>query len=225
MRCAQACTSPVWSPDGSQIAYVRDEPAGRRIAVVRSDGSGEEGFASSRPTNEAWTSLDWLSPFEIVYTPENNGPLRVLDLARGTDRPFLASPAKGWMFQAKVSSDGRVAFYWNRGHPQTRGIYVADRSGTLTGTFVAGHRRPVGWVDRGRRVLVTVDDYLGEDVWIVAIDLADPTTGTTSTLWKTATRMVAEATTFPGTDDILLLSRGARSDAWLIEDPLGPPAP
>jgi len=223
IRCAGPCGSPVWSPDGRRIAFIREERERWVISIIASDGSDLRDFPRSRPSNNAVGALDWLSPNDIVYTSENNGPLRVLDLQSGEDRALLAEPATGWMFNGRASPDGRrVAFYWHRGDNPTSGIYLADRSGDDPRLLVGGPRLPIGWTPRGDELLVEVHEPHRDPPPVVALERIDVRRGASTTLWKAPAELeILSAVAIPGTDDFLLREHSARTDAWLIEDPLG----
>src|SRR5262245_3309678 len=46
----------------------------------------------------------------------NSEPLRVVDIETGADRAFFVEPTPGWMYDGRVSPDGRrVAYFWTRG--------------------------------------------------------------------------------------------------------------
>ncbi len=135
-------TDPVWSPDGSQIAFTSDRPTdegGRYIYIMQADGSDVVKVSTYHDSQRP----DW-SPLgkQIVY--EVNGDIYLLDLAAGTEVNLTNSPDKDE--QAKFSPDGtRIA--WLRGGQ----VYVMNVDGSnvsqvTNGGEVAG----VDWSVDGR---------------------------------------------------------------------------
>ncbi len=142
-------TVPVWSPDGSLIAFYAEGPSRPSgIYVIRPDGTGER-QVSLRPTRNAPLSLGW-SP---------DGRALVYDIGDETD-PISRSPggsSDDWVetivvggpaFEAwpQFSNDGaRISFIRSDGaEPGT--IVVADLDGSNQRPLMAGlGPRLAGW--------------------------------------------------------------------------------
>jgi dipeptidyl aminopeptidase/acylaminoacyl peptidase len=236
-RTHRPCAAPAWSPDGGRIAFRREEGSAWHIVTVSAQGDDERVWSQTRPSAGVgewigeWVYLDWLSPTRIVYTSENNGPLRVVDLESGVDRDFLSEPATGWMFSIRVSPDRRrVAFYWNRGAGPTRGIYFADADGGNTRMVLPGRAMVVGWADGGASLVVARIATLGGEVstseaFAACLERVELGAGATTTLWTPPDGFnVVDVSLMPRTGELLVVRGEAMSDAWLLEDPLGRPA-
>jgi len=122
-------TDPVWSPDGSQIAFTSDRPTdegGRYIYIMQADGSDVVKVSTYHDSQRP----DW-SPLgkQIVY--EINDDIYLLNLAAGTEANLTNSPDKDE--QAKFSPDGtRIA--WLRGGQ----VYVMNVDGSNASQVTKG---------------------------------------------------------------------------------------
>lgn len=151
---------PTWSPDGSQIAFMRritDSTSG--IWVVNSDGSNEHAISQTLDSSTVALNTTWAS-----WSPDGQWIVYV-HLDRGVRHLFLVSPATGEIRQltAAMSDSNPV---WA---PGTQTIYF-DRSG-LTG-FTQGVWRinadgtgeqqvlAPGGAARGALPSVSADGYL-----------------------------------------------------------------
>ncbi len=130
-RVAEAHSLPVWSPDGSSLAFVgtevgREEARHDILYTVRPDGSGLTRIADMLGTVQLYDSIDNLL-----------GEVH-------------ASPA--W------SPDGEwLAF--SRGVDEERSIYVARSDGTDLRKLVHGHSSPVSWSPDGTEIFFQGMEY------------------------------------------------------------------
>jgi dipeptidyl aminopeptidase/acylaminoacyl peptidase len=117
--------TPAWSPDGSKLACVSDEPGNNEIYVVNADGSG-----STRATDNKADDRDpaW-SPdgSKLVYASDPTGKkvyqLFVLDLKTGKSTPI--TEGAGSNYSPAWSPDGKqIAFISTR--DRFPNIYVMD---------------------------------------------------------------------------------------------------
>jgi len=146
----------------------------------------------------------------------------VVDIETGADRPFFVEPTPGWMYNGRVSPDGRrVAYFWTRGKGD-RGVFVADRSGRNARAIADGRRVPIAWSADNTKVIVTAISG-DNDMWRTeSVDEVDVATSVVTTLWRPPEALVVQDLVgIPGTRDYLGARVDARSDAWLLEDPLG----
>lgn len=137
---------PVWSPDGSHIAFTSDRPTdggGRFIYTMLADGSDVVKVSTRRDSQRP----DW-SPLgnQIVY--EVGGDIYLSDLTSGTEVNLTNSPEKDE--QARFSPDGsRIA--WLRGEGDAAEVYVMNVDGSNASQVTRGGKvRGVDWSVDGR---------------------------------------------------------------------------
>ena len=113
-RIASSQQSPVWSPDGSQLAYVRDSSLYRHA----SNGEGEEELLYQHPGGRI-TLTDWsldgrfLSFFEAnpwFATTLSGSTLYLLPLD-GDGHPIEIARSESIMVEARLSPDSRFIAY------------------------------------------------------------------------------------------------------------------
>jgi TolB protein len=73
-----AYAAPDWSPDGNWIAFTRRDPGGRRVGILKSDGSGEQ-LLSAGPGDEgaSWAASSRELIFQRSDPAGNSSLLRV----------------------------------------------------------------------------------------------------------------------------------------------------
>jgi Tol biopolymer transport system component len=119
--------APIWSPDGSQVAYVSTRQSYSGIYRKSADGTGEEELLFRYTPGAGMILTDW-SPdgkFLTFFT----GVLSLVSLR--PDQPALDRKAIEWLredydvAQGRFSPDGRfLAFLSNEGDPEHLQVYV-----------------------------------------------------------------------------------------------------
>jgi Tol biopolymer transport system component len=116
-------SGPVWSPDGTRVAFTRMDPSGHGDIFVRpSNASGsEEGLLVAKRQSGQWAVTDWSADGRFILLAIQGGAtanndLWTLPLDDRQPRPFLQSSFN--KTDAKFSPDGRWV------------AYTSDESGT-----------------------------------------------------------------------------------------------
>lgn len=176
---------PVWSPDGTRIAYEGRTWYAAEIFVMQADGSG-----AVRVTNSAdrlsgcgypqQYTPDWLSNSRLVFVSDGpsagsscNRDLWSVNADGSGLAPVLVSPV--WELDPTVSADGtKIAF--TRGF----GIWTMRTDGTELRqiTFNSSDTKPA-WSPDGRKLAFQSGRYvdgqaIGHQVWTMNADGSNP---------------------------------------------------
>jgi len=173
--------SPVFSPDGKQVAYVwfvrhQDGPDQLRIVAV----NGKNGEAQSRvplPKGGGYALYAW-SPdgkFLLVslYGKEARNHLVLVSISDGRSRTLKSADRPAPPGRASFSPDGRFLLYHapSRADRRQRDIYLLSIDGGAETPLVehpAQDTNPV-WTPDGKRVLFVSDRGGTAGLWAVAV--------------------------------------------------------
>jgi eukaryotic-like serine/threonine-protein kinase len=102
---ASAEAIPLWSPDGSQIAFWSNRKGGN-IYKIQADGGGEEQLLDTDSAPQSWTP----EGNAILYRAGSPAGLWLLPLT-GERKPKLYLQTHYWIRQARLSPNGRWVAY------------------------------------------------------------------------------------------------------------------
>src|SRR5262249_50157802 len=149
-------TSPSWSPDGREIAFLRD---GMGIYIMPSTGGVENRIS---PTG-TWVVWNPDGRSLLIRDRDDEGPFAVFQVfLDGRVRRQLTHPRLGdgeWRFA--VSRDGtRLAF--SRVEPGAGDLYVSSLAGGETRRVTNWNQAPAGvaWSSDGRHLIYSRSDGL-----------------------------------------------------------------
>src|SRR5918992_1607553 len=155
MRLARGASSPAWSPDGQQLAFVRERGDDSDIAVMDADGSALRAVTSGagRDRDPALSpDGEW-----IAFTREagrGDGPVHAAIHVVRADGTGLRPVTSGDALDGRPawSPDGRLAFtrVTTRGQRFVAHLYVVDAAGSGEHKLVEGHSP--AWAPDGRRL-------------------------------------------------------------------------
>jgi hypothetical protein len=135
---------PAWSPDGSRIAF----GAGGLVWTASTSGGAPRAFPSS-----GWQGwIAWAPGSSILYLRNNLGWYSVLDPATEYEAPFGYRPGRAGPGWAYVSPSGDAVAIAVTG--SSRGVVVAQATGTSGRMLLEGPWSPIGWTADGEAVLV-----------------------------------------------------------------------
>ena len=101
--------NPVWSPDGSRIAFTSDRNGSRDLFWKSAAGNGPDELLFGSSNQKA--ADDWSPDGKFVLFNDNtNGELMAVP-TQGEHKPFAALQCNGWCDQAAFSPDGKWIAY------------------------------------------------------------------------------------------------------------------
>ncbi len=124
--------SPRWSPDGSQLAFIRTPAEGgstdsltqrkripwsiRKVGLVAGEKSSlvweaPNTYRGSLPTTHGGTNLHWPKQDRLVFTSYHDGWPHAYSVAASGGAPLLLSPGEFMVEHLSVSSDGNTVYF------------------------------------------------------------------------------------------------------------------
>lgn len=139
--------SPVWSPDGRRIAYMRVTAGKREIRLIDADGTGDVSFVQASNHND-FQRYEWSPDGEsIVYEVGDTDAQRDIWVKRvgaATATNLTGDPTLRFKFPA-WSPDGREIVYQSRRQTvdaaEYNGIFVMKADGADERALTAGGKR------------------------------------------------------------------------------------
>jgi TolB protein len=161
--------SLAWSPDGSQIAFIRWAVNSATLHRVNADGTGLTEVAALPLFAD---ELDWGSGGTLVFSAEREGTSRDLWFieADGSDlRPAFLSAASrhspGW------SPDGtRLAFHAVRADGDTTDLTLVNADGSSPELLISGSQASASWSPDGTTIAFVRVSSDGHAIWTIGID-------------------------------------------------------
>ena len=104
---------PIWSPDGTRIAYSSDRSGPGELYARRADGTGDEAVLLRTP--DAESASDWSADGRYLFyeaspaSDTTRTDLWVLDVTSGQPRRLTSTPFEEW--GTRISPDGKWITY------------------------------------------------------------------------------------------------------------------
>lgn len=203
---------PVWSPDGSEIAYLLAQKGTIKVWKISADGGIPHLFEKTEVSSDS-PSLVWSPGSDILYHQPGNRNFHLLNPNTEEERPLVNNDSVGWMFWPTYSPDGkRVAVMWNR--PPTPGLWVISLQDYSQRILHRGNFHPLSWSSNGETV------YAVDDRENTSRILTIPTLGGDPSVFldlpvgygNRAVKLSPDGT------KIVCLVFTTQSDAWLMEN-------
>jgi Tol biopolymer transport system component len=138
--------NPAWAPDNSQIAFIVADNSPWKLFVQRIDEDSPREISNISNCYDAVWVPDGRSLLCLT-----DGTLKLLDIAGGTSRPFVALKTRGWVYPCWSPGGKNAAFGGDVGD-DTLQIFVANAAGTKVRQVTAGSQSHYGprWSPDGR---------------------------------------------------------------------------
>ena len=168
--------SPVWSPDGARIAFVRVSEGQGECVVIPASGAGEErkfpGCAAPGDETQPFPAVSWMrdgqSLVVVQAAAQQPAALAVLSLADGKFRA-LTHPAAGTEDSTPaVSPDGSAIAFVRSTGAEGADIFVSDPAGAQPPrrlTFDDRAIRGIAWTRDGQDLVYTGQRVRGWRLW------------------------------------------------------------
>lgn len=169
-----------WSPDGTQIAYVRRNwavsPPTSRIYVVNADGTGNMQLSQGEGTDNhpSWSpdgvrlsfSREVLSSGSDDPIVTGSRSIVTVDAETGSDLMVVAGGQSRWYDAPRWSPDGRRFAFVESGR-----LGVMDADGSNERFLIGGVRdEAVSWSPDGSSIAYSSGDHRESDIYIVEVE-------------------------------------------------------
>jgi serine/threonine-protein kinase len=211
----EAVTEPVWSPDGTALAFGAATGGKRKVRTVHVD-RGEVHTYEGTEMGEG-KGLAWAPGSRILYQRPGNRNFHLLDPETEAEEQLVVNDSVGWMFYPRYSPDGEhVAVRWNRSGGS--GVWVISLEDSSQTRVHPGRASPVGWTADGRSV--HVQEWDSGDVLLVPAAGGEASVVATLPFEPPSHDIDLWCATVERPDGLALLCNVEESvsDAWMIEN-------
>lgn len=204
-------TSPAWSPDGREVAFVRRNEG---VFIIPSTGGAE------RKVSASGTDVDWTPNGKsiLIRDRDGNSPFGIYQiLLENFERRQLTQPALGTGDASfRVSPDGGTVAFIRHGHPGAADLYLISIEGgeprRLT-NWNDAHLNGVVWTADGRELI-----YSNERLWRIPANIAEPGRGSPLPNLTAQAAYPSISRSTPGARVRLAFQANTHSDTFRIID-------
>ncbi|MFZ0412685.1 MAG: hypothetical protein WAL51_14280, partial [Candidatus Acidiferrales bacterium] len=169
-------SSPAWSPDGSEIAFMSSQNGDPEIYVVNTSGGNLRRitFAAGVSTSPAWNPK---TGKQIIFVSDRAGdPVLYLANSDGSDVQKIDLPDMGYSVDPSWSPNGQmIAFCWRRPSGNFD-IYVMDivSKQLVELTRDEGRNERPSWAPDGRHIVFESTRTGTRQIWSMLADGSQP---------------------------------------------------
>jgi Tol biopolymer transport system component len=164
--------APEWSPDGSQIAFIRgretDSPSANNIFVVRRGGDEPRQVSTDADRVER-SNLAWSPDGELIAFFGQDNTLRAIPASGGSSRILTSTQSASWSGIAWSPDGKKIAYTGETG--KVSGLFVISRDGGESKEIVTGldadHWLKVDWSPDGKRIAFTAQKGGEPELWLM----------------------------------------------------------
>jgi TolB protein len=169
-------SSPAWSPDGGQMAFMSSQGGDPQIYISDADGSHlhKMTFSAGVSTSPAWNPK---TGKQIIFVSDRGGePVLYLANSDGSNVEKLDMPDMGYVVDPAWSPNGQLlAFSWRRPSGNFD-IYIMDivSRQLVELTRDAGRNERPSWAPDGRHIVFESTRSGTRQIWTVLADGSQP---------------------------------------------------
>jgi Tol biopolymer transport system component len=166
--------SPVWSPDGTRIAFVRVNKGQGECVAIAASSSGEErtfpGCTAPGDETQPFPAVSWMHDGQslvVVQAIEKQPALAMLSLRDGAFRPLSHPPAGTEDSTPAVSPDGSAIAFVRSTSAEGADIFLCDPTGANPRRLTFDDRaiRGIAWTRDGQDLLYAGQRARGWRLW------------------------------------------------------------
>ena len=203
-------SSPAWSPDGQQIAFVSDQNGTPRVWTISANGGAPQPLEETNAANTN-SRLAWWPSREIVY--QKPGIRNYLRINGGAQTAILPQESVGWVPCKPIFSPDskKLAVYWNR--KAGVGLWIISLEPYSETLVLAGDVSPFGWSPDGKYIYAE-----RQDSEIIRVQSAAPNEISSVAALPGKIVDYDSASVSPDGRQIIVSVAAEASDVWLMEN-------